>query len=179
MNEQVLVRPLEVDDLPRVKEWLNSPDISRIMGYLPVLSNHEQLMWYEGIKKLRTSYVFAICVRETGEHIGNIGLGMIDYMSRHGMLNIFIAAPQHRGKGRGQAAVCYLLDFAFNRLNLNKVYLQTSPSFVEAIRMYKRLGFTAEGAMRQHYYCDGNYSDKLLFSMLRSEFEKSPCSQTG
>ena len=175
----MFIRPLEQEDLPRVKEWLNSPEISRIMGYLPVLSNHEQLLWFEGIKKLRSAYVFAICSGEDGLHIGNVGLGNIDYVNRHAMLNIFIADKAHRGKGRGREAVCQLLDFAFNRLNLNKVYLQTSPAFVEAIKLYEKLGFVKEGAMRQHYSCGGSYSDKLIFSMLRSEYYDSECKKSA
>ena len=91
------------------------------------------------------------------------------------MLNIFIADAAHRGQGYGRVAVCQLLDFAFNRLNLNKVYLQTSPEFIEAIRLYEKLGFVKEGAMRQHYACDGVYSDKIIFSMLLSEYANSPC----
>ena len=170
MNEPVYLRPLEKEDLPRVKEWINSPEIGKIMGYLPVLSNHEQLLWFEGIKKLRTAYVFAICEGQSGRHIGNIGLGNIDYVNRHGMLNIFIAEAVERRKGYGRIAVRGLLDFAFNRLNLNKVYLQTSPAFQEAIRLYEALGFTKEGSMRQHYLCDGVYSDKLIYSLLRSEY---------
>lgn len=170
MNEPAYLRPLEKEDLARVKDWINSPDIAKIMGYLPVLSNHEQLLWFEGIKKLRTAYVFAICESESGRHIGNIGLGNVDYVNRHGMLNIFIAEAVNRGRGYGRIAVRGLLSFAFNRLNLNKVYLQTSPAFHEAIRLYEGLGFTKEGAMRQHYLCDGVYSDKLIYSLLRSEY---------
>lgn len=175
MKNNIFIRPLEKDDLPLVKHWLNSHEISRIMGYLPVLSNHEQLLWFEGIKKYRTAYVFAICIGESGEHIGNIGLGNIDFMNRHAMLNIFIADHENRGKGYGRKAISDLLDFAFNRLNLNKVYLQTSPQFKDAVLLYERIGFVKEGAMRQHYACDGEYHDKLILSMLRKEYEQLLC----
>lgn len=168
----VRIRPLERSDIPRTTEWINRPEISEIMGYLPVLTLENQLRWFNAVKEDKSRFIFAICDVQSGEHIGNVGLGLIDYVNRHGMLNIFIAEPAMRGKGRGTAAVRQLLDFAFSRLNLNKVYLQTSERFVEAVKVYEKLGFNKDGVLREHYYLRGRYEDKWFYSMLRSEYFK-------
>ena len=85
-------------------------------------------------------------------------------------MNIFIYDPNYRGKGIGSEASKLILDFAFKRLNLNKVYLQTSERFEGAINMYKKIGFIKDGILRQHYYSNGRYEDKIIFSILKEEY---------
>lgn len=171
-GDKVYIRILEKTDIEKTQKWINDPFISDIMGYLPVLSYANQIDWYEKIKNDKTRFVFAICRVENDEHIGNFGLGKIDYLNRHCMLNIFIADKNYRSEGYGVEALLLGLQFAFNRLNMNKVYLQTSERFVEAKNLYHKVGFQQEGILRQHYYSNGLYEDKIIFSILKSEFDE-------
>lgn len=172
-GNNIHIRILERDDITRSKEWLNDPVLSDVMGYLPVFTLDAQLQWFDQISKDKSRFIFAICDNETNEHIGNVGLGNIDYIHRHGMFNIFIVNKTKRSKGLGTEAARLLLDFAFNRLNLNKVHLRTSARFVEANLMYKKIGFVQEGVMREHYFTDGKYEDKIIYSILKSEYHGS------
>lgn len=173
MAENIYIRILEESDLPLTVTWMNDPEISDIMGYLPVKTAAEQLKWFQAMSSSNSSYVFAVCDKSTNAQIGNVGLGNIDYINRHCMFNIFLAKSENRSKGNGTDATKLALDFAFNKLNMNKVYLRTSERFVEANRMYARLGFQKEGVMRQHYYTNGVYEDKIMYSILKSEYESS------
>jgi RimJ/RimL family protein N-acetyltransferase len=169
-KKQVYIRILEESDISTTTKWLNDIEISDRLGYLPIFYLHDQLEWFKRVESDKTRYIFAICNNSNDEHIGNVGLGNIDYISRHCMFNIFIYDPQNRHKGIGVEATELALEFAFNKLNMNKVYLRTSERFTGAIRLYNKLGFVREGIMRQHYYSDGKYEDKILYSLLRSEF---------
>jgi RimJ/RimL family protein N-acetyltransferase len=166
----IYIRILEKTDIIKTTAWLNDPEISDIMGYLPVFTVDNQLKWHDLISVDNTRYIFAICLGDIGEHIGNVGLGNIDYIHRHAMVNIFIMCHEYRGKGIGTQAMDLILQFAFNRLNLNKVFLRTSSRFEGAIQLYEKLGFVREGVMRQHYYTDGAWEDKIIYSLLRSEY---------
>jgi RimJ/RimL family protein N-acetyltransferase len=89
------------------------------------------------------------------------------------MLNIFIAQSQNREHGYGKEAVNLILKFAFNKVNLNKVYLRTSERFKKAIVLYKKIGFIKEGILREHYYTNGVYENKIIYSILKKEFSKN------
>jgi RimJ/RimL family protein N-acetyltransferase len=169
-KQQIYIRILEESDISTTVKWMNDIEISNIMGYLPVFSLHSQLEWFRQVESDKTRYIFAICNNTTSEHIGNVGLGNIDYINRHCMFNIFIYDHRNRCRGIGIEAAELALEFAFNKLNMNKVFLQTSEKFAEAIRLYQKLGFVREGIMRQHYYSNGKYEDKIMYSLLRSEF---------
>jgi RimJ/RimL family protein N-acetyltransferase len=169
-GEHIYLRILEESDIPLTTKWMNDAEISEIMGYLPAQSLASQLKWYQAIMNDKSRFIFAICDKNTHEHIGNVGLGNIDYIHRHAMFNIFLVKRENRSKGVGTEATRLMLDFAFFKLNLNKVHLRTSERFVEANKMYQRIGFMKEGVMRQHYYTNGNYEDKILYSILKSEY---------
>lgn len=172
IGNRVYIRIINKDDLGRITRWLNDPEISDIMGYLPTFSIESQNSYYDKLIIDKTRFIFAICQKENDEHIGNVGLGNIDYIHRHAMFSIFIFEYNSRYLGFGTEATRLCLDFAFNRLNLNKVYLRTSERFVSAIKMYEKIGFVKEGIMRQHYYTNGKYEDKIIYSILKSEYLK-------
>lgn len=170
IGQNVYLRILEESDIPLTTKWVNDQEIGEIMGYLPVKSLAAQLQWYKGVMNDTSRYIFAVCDKNTDEHIGNVGLGNIDYVHRHAMFNIFLVKRENRSKGIGTEVTKLLLDFAFFRLNLNKVYLRTSARFIEANKMYQKIGFVQEGVLRQHYYTNGVYEDKILYSILKDEY---------
>ena len=53
---------------------------------------------------------------------------------------------------------------------MNKVYLQTSERFKEANKMYQRIGFKKDGVLREHYFSNGYYEDKIVYSLLKREY---------
>jgi len=168
-GNNIYIRILEREDMKKIYKWFNDEEIGDIMGYLPVFRIENQLKYYENSLDDKARFVFAICTHND-EHIGNVGLGKINYVSRNCMLNIFIADHKNRNKGFGSEAIKLVLRFAFNKLNMHKVYLQTSDRFEGAVHMYERLGFYKEGVMRDHYYSNGRYDDKIIFSILKNEF---------
>jgi RimJ/RimL family protein N-acetyltransferase len=62
-----------------------------------------------------------------------------------------------QGKGYGTEAVKLLLKFAFNDLNLNKVYLKVFQNNERAIKCYLKAGFVKEGLLRKESFIDGSY----------------------
>lgn len=165
------LRILEKEDIIQSQKWISNPIIADIMGYLPVFSLMHQFDYFDKIYKSNSTFIFCIIDNTTGKHIGNVGIGNIDYISRHCMFNIFIGEESNRKKGVGTEATMLILNFAFNTLNINKVWLKTSYRFIQAIKMYENIGFVKEGVMRNHYYTNGNYEDKIIYSILKSEFK--------
>jgi RimJ/RimL family protein N-acetyltransferase len=170
-GKTVHLRILEREDIVQTQKWISDPIIADIMGYLPVFSLLHQNDYYDKIYKSNTTFVFCIIDNASNKHIGNVGIGNIDYISRHGMFNIFIGTESNRQKGSGSEATMLALNFAFNTLNLNKIWLKSSSRFHQAIKMYEKIGFIKEGVLRNHYFTNGNYEDKIIYSILKSEFK--------
>lgn len=162
------LRKLEFDDLDRTWQWLHRPDVYRKIGVHIPFSKSEQHRWFEHLEDSRDKLVFAICLKESGEHIGNVSLDMIDWRHRNARFSIFLGDESTRRKGNGSDAIRTLVRYAFAFLNLHKVWCKTDTDDVQVLRFYEKSGFRQEGVLVQHEYRDGKYIDKTLFSIHNS-----------
>lgn len=100
-----------------------------------------------------------------------MSLTAINYRNRSTECIIEIGVKEMQGKGVGTAALSLLLDFAFNELNLHRVSLKVLSFNERAIRLYEKLGFVREGAVRQDFYRAGAWHDIILMGMLKDEYQ--------
>lgn len=116
----------------------------------------------------------------TIEHfsLGPIGVAILhDYTSVHRRCEqiLVIPAAQHRGRGYGVEAELLLLDLAFNRYLLSKVYGYAFDDNPIGHNVAVRGGFSDEGQMRQHCYIaqQKRYANLHVHGLLESEFRAS------
>ncbi len=80
--------------------------------------------------------------------------------------------PAYQHQGVGSQAIQKLLGFAFNDLNLNRIYLDVFETNTNAIGLYEKMGFTREGLLRQAIYIDGEYRNMIIMGLTREEWKK-------
>ena len=80
--------------------------------------------------------------------------------------------PEHRGKGYGRDTLRVLLDFAFTKRNLRRVWLETTATNEAALRAYAAAGFVEEGRLREAAYVEGAYVDSVRMAVLRADWER-------
>jgi RimJ/RimL family protein N-acetyltransferase len=64
-----------------------------------------------------------------------------------------------------------MLRFAFQEVNLHRVFLRVRDDNARGIRAYEKCGFQQEGRLREAIYANGRYYDELWMGILRHEFE--------
>lgn len=78
------------------------------------------------------------------------------------------------GKGLAFEFTKPAIDFAFEKLELNRVELRCNPQNMASKRIAEKFGFTFEGTLREYVYIDGKgYDDESVYSLLRSEYLES------
>ena len=168
-GDQVRLRAIEREDIPRFLKWLNDSNVLRYLGmYLP-LSRAQEEEWFERHLRDEGSRVFAIETREW-EHIGNIGLEDLNWKDRCATLGIFIGESDLWGQGYGTDAVRTLLRLAFHEMGLHRISLQVFDFNRRALRCYQKCGFRQEGCLREAHFTAGHYHDVLLMGILSQEF---------
>ncbi len=110
-------------------------------------------------------------VEVDGDAVGTVSLFEIDDFARHAEVGIGLL-PAARGQGFGTEAIMQIIEFAFVRRNLRRLYLQAIASNVGAIRAYEKAGFVVEGRQREHAWVRGGYEDIVLMGLLRSQWRK-------
>ena len=174
-GKRIYLRPMRTSDInQRYLSWLNDTEVTRYVdaGFFPV-TKRDLYEYYRKIKSSKTDIMFAIVENKHRKHIGNIKLGGINWIHRFADLGIMIGDKESRGKGYGTEACRLVLEYAFKRLNLNKVFLGCHSNNTAALKAYKKAGFRVEGRLKKMLNVDGKYVDKILMGILQSQFNKN------
>lgn len=120
----------------------------------------------------RRGFRWVITLKDEGRPIGTLGyykwLPSASYQAEMG----YDLAKEHWGKGIMSEAMTAVIDFGFERMGLNRIEVYVMPRNKRSIRMIRRLGFKREGVLRERYFDEfGNFTDDILFSMLRRDWE--------
>ena len=86
----------------------------------------------------------------------------------------YVLNPEYWGKGIAQEALCRVLNFGFEKLNLNRIEARYMEGNERSRKVMERVGMTYEGTLRQGMLVKGNYIDVGICSILRSEWEANP-----
>jgi len=106
--------------------------------------------------------------------IGFVALHGIEWNNQVGEISIGIGSSADWGKGYGTEALRLALGYAFNELNLHRVWLTVIGYNTRAVHAYERAGFQHEGTLRQAILRDGEHYDGLVMGLLREEWERLP-----
>lgn len=174
IGKKLYLRGLKKEDLAgNMFQWANDPEVTyyMFMGHKP--NTKEALEEeYERIIRSEKDVVLAIIDKKTDAHIGNAGLYDIKWIYRSAEYRVVIGEKKFWNKGYGTEAGNLVLDYGFNKLNLNKIWLGVNADHKSAIKSYQRSGFVKEGILRQEIYRNGRYYDAVRMSILRKEFDE-------
>ncbi len=171
-GQGVYLRGATPEDAAVCAPWFNDEEVNRylLVGRRPnTVENSRQFLARAMTSK--RDIVFAIIERETGRHIGNTGLHRIDPIFRSAGFGIVIGVRDCWGRGYGTEATQLVTDYAFARLNLNRVELEVAAENPRARRIYERIGYRVEGTRRDAFYVEGRYLDAVIMAILRREWE--------
>ena len=180
MGCQTYLRGLKRTDLPALLGWTSDREVTRYLyrGAFPAhLEALEQL--YEAMIHTPNEEELAICVQGEDDLIGIAGLHGINPVARSAELRILIGEKRWWGKGHGTEATQLLLAWAFEVLNLHKVWLGVNAAQTNAVRVYEKVGFVREGTLRDEIWRNGRYYDAVRMSILATEYHATrdqwPC----
>ena len=163
--------PMSYEHIDKTCDWLQDESLRKnIDCILPPTTSQNKKYWD---KKLNSSAheCYAI-LNDANEHIGNCGLSNICTERKKAELWIYIM--KSKGLGFGKKSVDNLLRRAFHELKLNRVFLRVIEGNIIAENMYKKAGFVYEGRSRQDSLWNNQHLDSNLYSILSSEYRKSP-----
>ncbi|HKI25812.1 MAG TPA: GNAT family protein [Candidatus Sulfotelmatobacter sp.] len=179
-GSKIYLRPLERADLnERYLHWLNDAEVTQYLetGAFPTTRDDLE-KFYAQVTGSSTEVIFAIADRKTHAHIGNVKLGPINWVHRRTMFGIMIGDKRFWRRGVGEEVTRLMVEYAFDRLNLNRVGLVVFEEHESAVRCYQNVGFKVEGCLREQMYQGGKYKNHLWMGLLKSEY-KTPRAKKG
>ena len=153
-------------------QWANDAEVTTYM-FTGLRPNTLELLLedYDRMVKSTQDIVLIVADKKNNAVIGTAGVFSINWVSRAAELRILIGEKNYWGKGLGTEVMQLLSRYAFEKLNLNKVWLGVNASHVSGIKAYEKAGFKHEGTLRQEIYRNGRYYDARRMSILREEYQ--------
>ena len=166
-TDRITIGPVLPEDTGDLFLWLNDVESASLdLPYRPVdwMSYNS---WLADITKGPSQVLFAIRRVIDPKIIGFLALTKIHTVHRAAEFGVRIGCKADRAKGYGTEATGLALRYAWDHLNLNRVYLSVFAFNRHAIGAYEAAGFQHEGKQKQAAFINGNWTDVILMAALR------------
>lgn len=173
-GKRIRLRPLDWDDLDVLQKWYEDPDVSYWASGSHPDTLYSRYALEEQYERESHSEIIGRFIIET---LDKEPIGLISYKSTNRqiqsvMIGIFLGEKDYWGQGYGTEAVRVFLRYLFEQWNYRRVELETWTGNERAIRTYTKCGFQIEGRLRDGFYVAGQYYDRILMGILRSDYEQ-------
>lgn len=171
-GDHIRLRPLTKDDLPLKVQWYNDPDIRKTLILDETLELGKTVQWFETVKDsdLRLDLIIET---ESSISIGLISLVNIDCKQKTAEIVLVIGDKEYWGKGVMFEAESLLVQWAFQKNGIGKIWAQTQPENVASLITMRKLGFKIEGTLRKEKIIGGQRIDIVHLGLLPEEFKRA------
>ena len=127
----------------------------------------------KGISTFNKSFVlFQLIDKASQKIIGSCGFHTWYTDHDRAEIGYALTRDDFKGKGMMTEALAPIIQYGFERMNLNRVEAFISPGNEPSLKLVAKLNFVPEGMLRQDYFKDGKHDDSLIFSLLHSEYRQ-------
>jgi len=113
---------------------------------------------------------FNLGIRYQGQLAGVIGFHTVNWPNRQVEIGYWLGVDL-QGYGVMTRACRAMVDFAFHKLQLNRVSILCATGNTRSRAIPKRLGFTQEGILREGQWLYDHFVDLVVYSMLAREWD--------
>lgn len=166
----VTIRQFERTDIPKKVEWINNPANNQFLHYDIPLEITKTQEWFD--KNLGRTDRFDAVIEADGVPCGTIGLLSIDRKNSKAEYYIAMGETELKGKGVSTQASKLILDYAFSKLGLNRVYLFTETENIAAQKLFEKVGFLKEGRLKNDIVSHGRFVDRFAYGICKEDYQK-------
>jgi aminoglycoside 6'-N-acetyltransferase len=170
---RLMLRTHRSDDLEPLRAYYGDPDVAR---YLPFEAWDDDLARESLDKRLLRTGIEGDCtslgvVAELdGRVIGDVVLWCADDTRLRAEIG-WAFHPEVAGRGYATEAVLAVLDVAFGGYGMQRVFAELDSRNTASARLCERVGMTREAHLRRDWWGKGEWSDALVYGLLREEWQ--------
>lgn len=151
--------------------WMND---ARVIAHLESGGNYtlDTLKEFLSDVEKKAILFWAIHLKSTNKHIGNIKIDPINAKHGFGEYGILMGDTDEWGKGYAKEASELVIEYCFDEeINLRKITLGVQAKNVSAVALYTRLGFKIEGKYIKHVRVEFGYDDILRMAIFNPKYD--------
>jgi RimJ/RimL family protein N-acetyltransferase len=170
-GDLVVLRPFVDTDVPVLLGAIADPEVARLTGSPPGGGPGEEQTrdWYGSRNAQNDRLDLAVVDRAGGACVGEVVLNQ--WYPHNGSCNFrTLLGAAGRDRGLGTEAVRLIVGYGFERLGLHRISLEVYSHNPRARRAYEKVGFVAEGVLRQVLRDGDGWDDATVMSILAPEW---------
>lgn len=178
---KVVLRPFVLDeDAPALREMLQDPEAMKLTGSshgpggTPEWDDAAEAGfwdWYSTRNQQPDRLDLAVVDRASGRCVGEVVLNDWNGANRSCGFRTALG-PAGRGRGLGTESVRMIVGYGFERLGLHRISLEVYSFNPRARRVYDKVGFVAEGVLRDALLWGDQWIDATVMSILAPEWSR-------
>lgn len=165
-EDNIYLREITYEDTKKVLDWRNSEFVQKYFIYQEKITEKEHLEWLN--QKVFTGKVIQFIIVSNDVPIGSVYLQNIDNFHKKAEYGIFIGSQEGCGKGIGTVVAKYILKYAFEEMQLHRVYLRVLENNIRAIQCYEKAGFCREALLVDDVQINGKYQNIVIMAALNN-----------
>ena len=166
-GEKVNLENIEEDDVEFLRDNINNPDVRKYLtARKPINLNQEHGFFEEVISRDED---VNLAIVSNNEIVGIISLEEDEKEIRVAEIGIWIDTEHHKN-GYGTEAAELITEYGFNELNYHKILARAYEENQGSNKIWKRLGFTHEGTLREQIFTEGEFVDANIYGILENEW---------
>jgi RimJ/RimL family protein N-acetyltransferase len=173
-GETIDIVPLNSENINLYVKWENDPTV-RIYArnIIPnTIEDMKKRLEPPEHRMMKKEINFEVWHKKDKIPIGHGEIADIDWYGQIGWLGLIIGEPKYWGQKIGEEVTRLMVEYAFNELNLYKIYAGINSANIGSWRCAERNGLTREAILKKAQYVNGKYHDLLIYSLFKEDWLK-------
>jgi RimJ/RimL family protein N-acetyltransferase len=169
-TERLELRPVRDDDVDRILEYRNLPEVTRWLLRTQVDPESFRSAWRRAAED---PYDHSVAVTLDGVVIGTISLEVVDGMGQPGMPPRteaqlgYIFDPAYGGHGYATEAVTTMVAYAFDQLGVRRITAGCFADNLPSVRILEKVGMRREQhGIRDSWHAELGWVDGYTYGLL-------------
>ena len=173
-GNNLILKPFSEDFISnKYLDWMKDEDTTR---FIKKVSNNISLddlyLFAKTMIESDCDYFFAIIHKENQNHIGNVRLGPINFVSKKSNFGILIGEKNYHGCGVGTEVLELIKHFSFIYLRLNQICFPVVKEHKAAMKLYAKSNFICLGEMNKTLDKNGKSWKLVEWNMSKMNYKK-------
>jgi len=176
-TKRLILRDLTIKDAKNLAENANDKSVWYFTEHIPSPYKLKDAKWFinncikKSNEKPRTSYELGIELKDEKRIIGCMGIFKVDKEHKRAGIGYWIG-KKYRKKGLMSEAEKAILDFAFGKLKLNKVWGDALVENKGSNKLFKKFGFRKIGIKKEDIIKKGRKKHVYTWELLKKDYKK-------
>lgn len=169
--ENLGFRAVERNDLELLRNEHNEESTLLKLGDPGVVTELQQLQWWEDISKNKNNAVYCIFLENKENVIGIWRLQNLDTVNRCVEVGIDIF-KNYRGNGYSKKSFLMIFKYLFDDMNIHTIYAKVGSYNEVTLKMCEVVGFKITGSITESLFRMGKYWDNIILCITSDDYRK-------